>query len=90
MSAATTERLAVALREVQAALDESRRGAREARERDAELAVQAEAERAAHAQREAALLAANAQLLERVEELSTTVARLQAQVCAREPAQRRG
>jgi hypothetical protein len=78
-SSSTTERLAAVLREVQGALDESRRAAAEARERDAELAVQAEAERAAHAQREAALLTANAQLLERVEELSATVAKLQAQ-----------
>ncbi len=52
----------------------------EALRRETELAVQLDAERAASAQRESVLLAANDKLLARAEELSATVARLQAQV----------
>ena len=74
------ERLQRALAEVSAALDESRRASAHSAEREAELAVQLDAERAAHQAREAALLGANDRLMARVEELSATVARLQAQV----------
>jgi len=77
------ERLQRALAEVSAALDESRRASAHSAEREAELAVQLDAERAAHQAREAALLGANDRLMARVEELSATVARLQAQVRAR-------
>lgn len=55
----------------------------DASKREAELEVQLDAERESFAQREGALLDANEKLMQRTEELSDTVSRLQAQVSAR-------
>lgn len=51
------------------------------RRRETELEQQLINERNAHSARESALLEANGKLLLRVEELSDSIARLQAQVC---------
>ena len=74
------ERLARALSEIQACLEEQRRERDDALRQAAEAEVTIESVRTASAEREATLVDANTRLLAQVEELSTTVARMHSQV----------
>jgi hypothetical protein len=74
------ERLANALAEIQAVLEDQRREREEAARQVAELEVTLDAARNAAAERERSLMDANTRLLSQVEELSATVSRMQLQV----------
>ena len=74
------DRLTRALAEIQAVLEEQRHEREEAVRQVAELEVSLDAARSQASERERSLMDANSRLLGQVEELSTTVARMQAQV----------
>ena len=75
-----SERLARALSEIQACLEEQRRERDDALRQAAEAEVTCESVRTACADREATLVDANTRLLVQVEDLSATVARMHSQV----------
>jgi hypothetical protein len=73
-------RLTTAVGEIQLAIQEYKRERDDARAREAELEVALDAERGAASSREATLVSANERLMARVDELSQTATKLQAQV----------
>jgi hypothetical protein len=75
-----SDRLSRALAEIQAVLEEQRHEREEATRQVAELEVSLDAARSQASERERSLMDANSRLLGQVEELSATVARMQAQV----------
>lgn len=80
------DRLTRALAEIQAVLEEQRYEREESARQVAELEVSLDAARSQASERERSLMDANSRLLGQVEELSATVARMQAQVCGGEAA----
>ena len=76
----SSDRLTRALAEIQAVLEEQRHEREDAVRQVAELEVSLDAARSQASERERSLIEANSRLLSQVEELSTTVARMQAQV----------